>query len=338
MGDIFDQAAKVKPAAGGDIFDQAAAASTALPPNAGLAPAAGAPPPKGTLRTGENNDYLTGSDEGPIAQGLTSFETKLANMQPPAAPAAAGAGSYGSAITMAHPEMQPPTADIKNLNPIVTSEGSLPRNIGATAANLLPFAIDPAGGGLAESPLMNIIKAAAPASTVEAGKLFQPIETAAAKVPVDTAAARAIADEAQRYAKTGATLPPVLKKFLARTEPTPATFPYPAEPAPAVLYPEGRLFGQNASRLSAADTLAATPNMQRLVGQFSDALRTANRAAAEKVGMGEAYDTAMKTYNSAAKRRDLMNNLAEYAKGAVAKAAIAGAVGAGGVAAYKAIK
>jgi hypothetical protein len=42
---------------------------------------------------------------------------------------------------------------INPANLIDTKEGSVPMNIGGTAANLLPFAVDPAGGGIGESAL-----------------------------------------------------------------------------------------------------------------------------------------------------------------------------------------
>src|SRR5208282_967681 len=109
-------------------------------PNAGLAPAAGAPPKPANAPS---------SGEGPLAQGMTSFENRLSQMP----------GQLGSLIKqswMDKPQPNQPTAadqllNPRNLNPIVTSEGSLPRNIGATAANLLPMAVS--GEGISESPL-----------------------------------------------------------------------------------------------------------------------------------------------------------------------------------------
>ena len=45
-----------------------------------------------------------------------------------------------------------------------------------------------------------------------------------------------------------------------------------------------------------AESMAAKPNMQRLVSQFAGALKDANRGAADEVGMGAEYDAAMKQY------------------------------------------
>ena len=108
-------------------------------------------------------------------------------------------------------------------------------------------------------------------------------------------------------------------------------------PPGQMLYPEGRLFAQNAGRLSASDRLASTPNMQRLTGQFYVALRDANRSAAESIGMGKEYDAAMSKYAGAANREKLMQNLGEFAKNEVVKWAIRGGIaGAAGAGVYKA--
>ena len=108
-------------------------------------------------------------------------------------------------------------------------------------------------------------------------------------------------------------------------------------PPGQMLYPEGRLFAQNAGRLSASDRLASTPNMQRLTSQFYGALRDANRSAAESIGMGKEYDAAMSKYAGAANREKLMQNLGEFAKNEVVKWAIRGGIaGAAGAGVYKA--
>jgi len=115
-------------------------AAAAPLPNAGLAPAAGAPP---------SPTKAPSSGEGPLAQGMTSFENRLSQM-----PGQAAGLIKQSWMDKPQPN-QPTVADQllnpRNLNPVVTSEGSLPRNIGATAANLLPLAVS--GEGISESPL-----------------------------------------------------------------------------------------------------------------------------------------------------------------------------------------
>lgn len=123
-------------------------------------------PRKGTLPNGGD------TGEGPIAQGLTTLETKLANI-----------GS--SALQGSTPEerkknltAQTVTGNVKKLNPIATGEGSLPMNIGATAANLLPMALD--AEGITESPLGKVAKGATDAvRSPAAAKIAQTAKAAA---------------------------------------------------------------------------------------------------------------------------------------------------------------
>ena len=147
------------------------------------------------------------------------------------------------------------------------------------------------------------------------GEAFQTIETAAKHAPVETSAARRIAEQAKEYEDTGSgSMPQVLKKYLQRTEPTPGVFPEPHTPAPSVLYPESRKFAENAGRLSAQEIMEAKPQMQRLTSQFAQALKTANRAAAESVGMGDAYDDAMEAYAKSKGREEMLANVKDVAK------------------------
>jgi hypothetical protein len=200
---------------------------------------------------------------------------------------------------------------------------------GALQAASLPLSfVAPETQALKEASTASQARQALLPTTEEAGKLFQPIEAAAKNVPVKTDPARAIAEEANKYAQSGATMPKVLKNFLKRTEASPASFPFPAEPPTPMLYPEGRLFAQNSGRLSVTDQMAANPNMQRLVGRFAEALKDANRAAAEEVGMGAEYDKAMKQYAGAANRAKMLQNLKDVAQSSVAKYLLEG-VGAG---------
>lgn len=117
---------------------------TAYPPNEGLAPAAGAPPPKGTLP----NKGDTG--EGPIAKNLTSFETRLSEM--PAATAKLVTAKHWPVIDSKN--FSELGQDLKSLNPIEKSGGEV--DYGASAANLLPLAVS--GRGIGESPVGGLAK------------------------------------------------------------------------------------------------------------------------------------------------------------------------------------
>lgn len=135
----------------------------------------GAAPPNAPELPGQKRPLPlpNGGDTGedPIAQGLTTMETKLADV-----PKAIGK-SLISPNPIYGPKVSPKEAgdyavkSVKAMNPIDTEEGSTAMNIGGTAANLLPYLIDPAGGGIEESAAGQIAKAApkAGASMVRGG-------------------------------------------------------------------------------------------------------------------------------------------------------------------------
>jgi hypothetical protein len=114
----------------------------AAPP---LSSAPGAPPK--TLNSGE----------GPIAQGLTSFEAQASRI-PENTVRMIGAKHWP--IIDAH-NFHELGEDVKSLNPIVTTDKGTPNehtDWGATAANILPAILDVRGGGIAESPAANAIR------------------------------------------------------------------------------------------------------------------------------------------------------------------------------------
>lgn len=336
-------------------------------PNAGLAPPAGKPNP--SLIT--NAPEESGLETGPLVSYNPAENDTLKHGAGSARALAREVNAAGHALNPAeqipnifHAVMDPQTKDelptpggvppvlSRALNRMVVqptmnaiSDYATGKVTPEAALENAPAAIGGASGAVVGGKLLDSALSGAPGlrqtllpTTEEAGKLFQPIEAAAKNVPVKTDVARAIAEEAKQYADKGATLPKVLKNFLSRTEATPASFPYPADPAPPVLYPESRLFAQNAGRLSAAEQMAANPNMQRLVGKFANALKETNRAGAEEVGMGAQYDQAMKTYAGAANRAKLLANLQKVAENAVVKGVVEGVgLGTGGLLAYKAL-
>jgi hypothetical protein len=339
-----------------DEITQIAGGGSTPAPNAGLAPPAGGPKPSTILNAPEES----GLETGPLHSHNPAENNSLTHGGESARFLARAAHSAGQALnplevipSIYHAAVDKPQDSQQAMEEQAATPPNVPpalsrfvyRSVVKPTTNAIqdyaagrvtpeaiynnsPEALGGAAGTVLGAKAAESIPGAAEAArksflptTEEAGQLFQPIDAAAKSIPVDTKGARAIAEEAQRYGDAGATVPPVIKKFLARTEPTPASFPSPAVPAEPMNYPEGRLFGQNASRLSATDRLAATPNMERLVGKFADALRTANRGAAEKVGMGAQYDEAMRTYAGAAGRAKMLANLGDVAKKAAIGAA-----------------
>jgi len=254
----------------------------ALPP-----PAAGAPPPVGTLP----NKGDTG--EGPIAQGLTTFETKLAEI--PGGIKKLAASKYWPVIDSRN--LGELGRDLKSLNPIATDEGSLPMNIGATAANLLPF-----GHGISDT--IRMIPRAG-----RAGETLNAVAKVAGDVPADTSKIAPIIRRAVELKEHGAgTLPPPLRMFEKNY----------VRPNAPITFNEMRDFGSTSGRLSAKAQKAMSPLMKGQLKQFAGAVDEANRAAAESVGQGEKYAQGINEYRRAMKMRDF----GKKAAGATAAAAI----------------
>jgi len=222
---------------------------------------------------------------------------------------------------------------INPVNLIDTKEGSLPMNIGGTAANLLPFAIDPAGGGIGKSALgrMAAIPKEILPSAERAGATLEGVQRAARLVPVDTTEAEAALARARELrARGGGTLPPSMRAFDARLRPN--TSPsLGTGPAPPIYYPEMRDFASASGRQSMRATEAMSPMMKRQLAKFGKAADMANKSAAESVGEGENYTRGMNEYRRAMKMRDFGN----AAKKVATRAAIPALVGATGYGLYR---
>ena len=153
---------------------------------------------------------------------------------------------------------------------------------------------------------------------------FDTVMAAAKDVPlqlgeVDDIALRAreLAGQGVKTPGRGSTLPKVFSDYIKHRE---QNIP--------MTYEIGRDFAKTAGRISASEKMAATGEMEAVLAKFSNALKTANRDAAAKVGMGEMYDAAMKEYRLAATVADKADIIKKWAR----NAAIAGALGGSGVA------
>lgn len=282
-------------------------------PNAGLAPPAGAPP-----KPAEAAKTMT-SGEGPVARGMTSFETHLSDMAPPQAPAAAGMGSYGSAVTMAHPEMQAKMdpRGVGGLSPIVKTDTGETGGVdmGATAANLLPWVIDPAGGGIGESAAGSLTRGFGKMipSAARAGRTLEGVKGAIGNVPVNTGPADAAATEALGQHEHGAgAIPPPIKKYIKMAGGPGGMRTFPG--STPMTFADMRDFASNAGRLSAKDMRAMSPSMKNYLNQFAKATSEANKTAAEAHGQGVPYTQGINEFRRAMKMRDFGRNAA---KGAV---------------------
>ena len=162
---------------------------------------------------------------------------------------------------------------------------------------------------------MDIIKKKIP-SAARAGAKLDVVKGAAGDIPIDLTEAQIPVERAQELRQRGSSMPKVLNDFRRNRNALTGS----PEFADQMTYTEGRDFASNAGRLSADETSRMTPPMQAQVSQFAKAMKAANREAAEKVGMGELYDEAMKEYRQAKTIEDATDVLKKWA----VKAAIVG--------------
>lgn len=171
-----------------------------------------------------------------------------------------------------------------------------------------------------------VVKSILP-STERAGKMLEQVEKIAGHLPIDANGPGRIALRIQSFAESGATMPQVVRKFLARvTAPdrTPLTFS------------EARKFYENATRLSADEAGRLTPRMKHEVGEFTKALDDSLSSTANRVGQSPTYGKAMRQYHRAAQIKRAKDVAVRKGIPAAAKAAgIGAATVAGGGAAYE---
>lgn len=135
-------------------------------------------------------------------------------------------------------------------------------------------------------------------STARAGAKFEKVMGAAKDVPLDLTAADDTIARAQELRQRGSSFPKVFSDYVKNRKA--ATGDFMSQPVTEPMtYEAGRDFASNASGLSSREATALNSKMHRQVVQFSDAMKTANREAAAKVGMGDLYDQAMSEYNKA---------------------------------------
>ncbi len=174
------------------------------------------------------------------------------------------------------------------------------------------------GQAIKASPAVEILKSLRNAipSIKRAGAKFDTVMTAAKDVPIDTTKAEEILARAKELRSRGSTLPKVMNDFAKnRAAGGPMT------------YEAGRDFASNAGALSTREITAMNAKMQRQVAQFSMAMKESNRAAAEQVGMGKLYDSAMKEYRQAKTIKEGADILKKWA--------IRAAIGVGGYSIYR---
>ena len=193
-------------------------------------------------------------------------------------------------------------SDVMNAPENLTSGD--PRRQGEAVGGLLQALL--LAGGAAKAG-----KGAMP-SKAAAGAKFDAVMAKAKDVPLDLGAADDAVIRAQELQGRGSTLPKVLRDYIKQRE---------AGQTPT--YEVGRDFASNAGNLSAREATALNGKMHRQVSTFAEALDTANRKAAESVGLEGLYDEAMTEYSRA---RSIENKKAVAAK-YLKRAAIIGVTG-----------
>lgn len=137
-------------------------------------------------------------------------------------------------------------------------------------------------------------------SAERAGKLFQEVKAAAGAKPIDVSLPGNTALEIDRLAQSGGSMPKVVRDFLKRA----------SDPDKgAITYSEARDFYSNASRLSADEAQRLTPNMKRMVGQFTFNLGKSIKGAAAEAGQAENYQQAMSEYAKAMRLREIAEEI-----------------------------
>ena len=164
-------------------------------------------------------------------------------------------------------------------------------------------------------------------STAKAGKLFEAIEQVAGHVPIELEGPGKAAVEIQQMAKSGGTMPKVIRDFINRIN-RPET--------PPLTYSEARKFYENAISRFAPD-IRGNPikgKPRYMLAQFAKGLDRAIQGAAEKVGKGQDYAEAMRKYHSAANFEGMASKVGKKAKQAAGLAGAGAATAAGGKVAY----
>jgi hypothetical protein len=177
-------------------------------------------------------------------------------------------------------------------NPPLTPEQEIGQKVATVGA------IASLGGNLASAAKAKFLP-----SAERAGQKFQQVAAAANDVPLNTAGAQTAVEKAQQIAKFGGPeLPKPLADFANLTRPGAVTIPGSKIPVaiepPPLNYEGGRLLATNTGDLLGSGELNK-PQMKRAVGEFYDAMKSANREAAAKVGLGDVYDSAMKEFRQA---------------------------------------
>ncbi len=160
----------------------------------------------------------------------------------------------------------------------------------------------------AELSAPGLLKKALPSATM-AGNALNEIQSKVAGNPIRTTAVEDVVSRAKELKATGSTMPKVMSDT-ARLLDKPLATTLKGEPY--IPYEQARDLQSSAGRLSVTEKLATNPQMQAQIGKLAQALKDANREVAEKIGMGDQFDAAMKEYRQAMQIRNAADMLKKH--------------------------
>lgn len=129
-------------------------------------------------------------------------------------------------------------------------------------------------------------------SKANAGQDFQQVKAVVGDNPIDINAPSQDALRGMELAKSGGSMPKVMRDFIKRVN----------DPQQGPLtYSEARDFYSNATRLSADELNRLTPVMKSQVNQFTKSLGQSIGQTAEQGGVGQQYGSAMNEYAAASR-------------------------------------
>lgn len=203
------------------------------------------------------------------------------------------------------------------LSPVTTSlqgAGALiaPNTIPAPSREQFEQAAQAAGANLGGLLLAKGAPAAIgkiPTTEAAAAK-FQQVMNVAGNVPVDITQALQIARDAAQLRQYGHPPPAAALRALEKLA-GPTNMPN------TLTYSVTKKVAEAAGAQSAREITALNTQQQAKVGQFYDALKSANRDAAAKVGMGQLYDEAMKEYRQAKTLEDVSKFAVKWGRNTV---------------------
>lgn len=185
-------------------------------------------------------------------------------------------------------------------NPLL-SGGEMVHNAVEHPAQTLGNVVGSADLGLAGEATLGKVVDAIP-TKAKAGKLFEGVMQKAADEPVEMTNSRPVLERVMQLSDRGHGTVGAADKLFARSN-----------TVNPINYGEARDFASSLSRLSGQDQMAASPTLRSEIGKLSGAFNQDVGGAADRVGMGDQYQQAMRDYARASKYGDVAKTIGKWA-------------------------